>query len=117
MYLSIALAVILMAVVVPFSMSGKGKSDAVNSADDVESRLLAGDCFYARGLRGIAARGDTAAVGLLQAARYGAWQLKAEAVALAQHHAPGRVVAHAGGARQVHQVLAGHRAEQRHHAR
>ena len=39
MYLSIALAVILMAVVVPFSMSGKGKSDAVSSADDVESRI------------------------------------------------------------------------------
>jgi cytochrome c5 len=39
MYLSIALAVVLMAVVVPFSMSGKGKSDAVNSADDVESRI------------------------------------------------------------------------------
>lgn len=32
---------------------------------DLETRLLAGDCFYARGLRGIAARGDAAAVGLL----------------------------------------------------
>ena len=39
MYLSIALAVILIAVVVPFSMSGKGKSDAVSNADDVESRI------------------------------------------------------------------------------
>ncbi len=35
------------------------------SAGDAESRLLAGDCFYARGLRGIAARGDADAVGLL----------------------------------------------------
>jgi hypothetical protein len=35
------------------------------AADDLEARLLAGDCFYARGLRGIAARGDAAAVGLL----------------------------------------------------
>ena len=34
-------------------------------AGDLESRLLAGDCFYARGLRGIAARGDAEAVGLL----------------------------------------------------
>ena len=32
---------------------------------DLETRLLAGDCFYARGLRGIAARGDADAVGLL----------------------------------------------------
>ena len=39
MYLSIALAVILIAVVVPFSMSGKGKSDSVSNADDVESRI------------------------------------------------------------------------------
>ncbi len=39
MYLSIALAVILMALVVPFSMSGKGKSDAVSNGDDVESRI------------------------------------------------------------------------------
>jgi cytochrome c5 len=39
MYLSIAIAVILMAVVVPFSMSGKGKSDAVGNGDDVESRI------------------------------------------------------------------------------
>ena len=39
MYLSIALAVVLMAVVVPFSMSGKGKSDSVSNADDVESRI------------------------------------------------------------------------------
>lgn len=39
MYLSIALAVILMAVVVPFSMSGKGKSDAVSDKDDVEARI------------------------------------------------------------------------------
>ena len=39
MYLSIAVAVVLMAVVVPFSMSGKGKSDAVSNADDVESRI------------------------------------------------------------------------------
>ena len=39
MYLSIAIAVVLMAVVVPFSMSGKGKSDAVGNADDVESRI------------------------------------------------------------------------------
>jgi hypothetical protein len=35
------------------------------AADDLETRLLAGDCFYARGLRGIAARGDAAGVGLL----------------------------------------------------
>jgi hypothetical protein len=35
------------------------------AAGDLETRLLAGDCFYARGLRGIAARGDAAAVGLL----------------------------------------------------
>ena len=35
------------------------------AADDLETRLLAGDCFYARGLRGIAARGDADAVGLL----------------------------------------------------
>jgi hypothetical protein len=34
-------------------------------AGDLETRLLAGDCFYARGLRGIAARGDAAGVGLL----------------------------------------------------
>lgn len=34
-------------------------------ADDLETRLLAGDCFYARGLRGIAARGDAGGVGLL----------------------------------------------------
>lgn len=33
--------------------------------DDLEGRLLAGDCFYARGLRGIAARGDVHGVGLL----------------------------------------------------
>ena len=33
--------------------------------DDLETRLLAGDCFYARGLRGVAARGDVAGVGLL----------------------------------------------------
>ena len=39
MYLSIALAVVLIAVVVPFSMSGKGKSDSVSNADDVESRI------------------------------------------------------------------------------
>jgi hypothetical protein len=32
---------------------------------ELETRLLAGDCFYARGLRGIAARGDAAGVGLL----------------------------------------------------
>lgn len=32
---------------------------------DVATRLLAGDCYYARGLRGIAARGDIDAVGLL----------------------------------------------------
>jgi cytochrome c5 len=37
MYLSIALAVILIAVVVPFSMSGKGK--AGGEADDIESRI------------------------------------------------------------------------------
>ncbi len=35
------------------------------AADDLETRLLAGDCFYALGLRGIAARGDAEAVGLL----------------------------------------------------
>jgi hypothetical protein len=35
------------------------------AVDDLETRLLAGDCFYARGLRGIAARGDADAVGLL----------------------------------------------------
>jgi hypothetical protein len=35
------------------------------AVDDLETRLLAGDCFYARGLRGIAARGDAAGVGLL----------------------------------------------------
>ncbi|HTX69516.1 MAG TPA: hypothetical protein VMH50_10280 [Thermoleophilia bacterium] len=35
------------------------------ASEDLESRLLAGDCFYARGLRGIAARGDAEAVGLL----------------------------------------------------
>jgi len=34
-------------------------------AGDFETRLLAGDCFYARGLRGIAARGDASGVGLL----------------------------------------------------
>ena len=34
-------------------------------AGELETRLLAGDCFYARGLRGIAARGDAAGVGLL----------------------------------------------------
>ncbi len=33
--------------------------------DDLESRLLAGDCFYARGLRGVAARGDIHGVALL----------------------------------------------------
>jgi hypothetical protein len=32
---------------------------------ELETRLLAGDCFYARGLRGIAARGDADGVGLL----------------------------------------------------
>jgi hypothetical protein len=32
---------------------------------DLATRLLAGDCFYALGLRGIAARGDADAVGLL----------------------------------------------------
>ncbi len=32
---------------------------------DLETRLLAGDCFYARGVRGVAARGDAAGVGLL----------------------------------------------------
>ena len=35
------------------------------AAEDLETRLLAGDCYYARGLRGIAARGDAEAVGLL----------------------------------------------------
>ena len=40
MYLSIALAVVLMAVVVPFSMKGKGTTDAVRAGgDDVESRI------------------------------------------------------------------------------
>ena len=39
MYLSIAIAAILMAVEGPFSMSGKGKSDAVGNGDDVESRI------------------------------------------------------------------------------
>ncbi len=34
-------------------------------ADNLAARLLAGDYFYARGLRGIAARGDIDAVGLL----------------------------------------------------
>ncbi len=34
-------------------------------AGELETRLLAGDCFYARGLRGIAAAGDAAGVGLL----------------------------------------------------
>lgn len=37
MYLSIALAVVLIAVIVPFSMMGKGKSS--RGADDVESRI------------------------------------------------------------------------------
>ena len=37
MYLSIAIAVVLIAVVVPFSMMGKGSSGG--SADDVESRI------------------------------------------------------------------------------
>jgi hypothetical protein len=42
------------------------ESRAVTLAgDDLETRLLAGDCCYARGLRGIAARGDADAVGLL----------------------------------------------------
>jgi hypothetical protein len=42
------------------------ESRAVAIGDgDLESRLLAGDCFYARGLRGIAARGEAEAVGLL----------------------------------------------------
>jgi hypothetical protein len=35
------------------------------AVDDLETRLLAGDCYYARGLRVIAARGDADAVGLL----------------------------------------------------
>jgi len=35
------------------------------AAGDLETRLLAGDCHYARGLRGVAARGDAAGVGLL----------------------------------------------------
>jgi cytochrome c5 len=39
MYLSIALAVILIAVVVPFSMSGKGGSTSMGSGDDVEARI------------------------------------------------------------------------------
>jgi hypothetical protein len=34
-------------------------------AGDLETRLLAGDCFYARGVRGVAARGDADGVGLL----------------------------------------------------
>lgn len=34
-------------------------------AEDLQSRLLAGDVFYARGVRGVAARGDAEAVGLL----------------------------------------------------
>ena len=37
----------------------------VLAAADLETRLLAGDCFYALGLRGIAASGDADAVGLL----------------------------------------------------
>jgi cytochrome c5 len=37
MYLSIALAIILMVVVVPFSMSGKGNKSG--ASDDVESRI------------------------------------------------------------------------------
>lgn len=37
MYLSIAIAVVLIAVVVPFSMMGKGSSSG--AADDVESRI------------------------------------------------------------------------------
>jgi hypothetical protein len=32
---------------------------------DLETRLLAGDCFYARGVSGVAARGDADGVGLL----------------------------------------------------
>ena len=39
MYLSIAVAVILIAAIIPLSMMGKGKSDAVGSGDDVESRI------------------------------------------------------------------------------
>jgi hypothetical protein len=35
------------------------------SADDLETRLLAGDYFYARGVRGVALRGDAPGVGLL----------------------------------------------------
>jgi hypothetical protein len=40
------------------------RSRAVLAEEDLETRLLAGDC-YARGLRGIAARGRRRAVGLL----------------------------------------------------
>ena len=41
------------------------ESRVTPAAGDRETALLAGDCFYARGLRVIAARGDADAVGLL----------------------------------------------------
>lgn len=39
MYLSIALAVVLMALVVPFAQTGKGSSGDSGSSDDVEARI------------------------------------------------------------------------------
>ena len=71
-------------------------------ADDLETRLLAGDYFYARGVRGVAARGDTAGVGLLARLMAACSYLRAAAAPFAADDAlwayvtAGLVAQHAG---------------------
>jgi len=74
------------------------------AADDLETRLLAGDCYYARGLRGIAARGDADAVGLLARLMAACSYLRADGRSFAADDAlwayatAGLVAQHAGAA-------------------
>jgi len=51
--------------------------------DDAETRLLAGDCYYARGLHDIAALGDVDAVGLLARLMAACSYLRSSAAAFA----------------------------------
>jgi hypothetical protein len=71
-------------------------------AHDIETRLLAGDYFYARGVRGVAARGDAAGVGLLARLMAACSYLRAAAApftaddALWAYTAAGLAAQHAG---------------------
>jgi hypothetical protein len=75
--------------------------------DDLETRLLAGDCYYARGLRGIAARGDADAVGLLARLMAACSYLRSSGAALGDDDAlwayavAGIAAQHAGAAPEV----------------